>query len=307
MTNQLQGRSLELFFIDGKPDGMQTAEEINWTGHVLLAPSINIVNALKRIEAQYTGVYLLLGESENGESKVYVGESENMSKRIRQHIHDGEKDWWTKVAFITTKGDGLNKAHVRYLEVRLLEIAHKVNRAVLANATQPNSDSSARLNEAGRNSMEVFLDTLMMVLPAMRIDCFLDQSRQKKEASASGKENPVFTLDVKGNQATAVVEDGEFVVQEKSHATANWTNSKKSSPTYARIHKELLQSGILKKENGYAIFTKNYAFTSTSAAAAVVAGYNMSGPKHWKHKKSGQTFEKWQDKNLENTLLHKDV
>ena len=38
MTAGTTGRSLELFFIDGKPDGMQTAEVFNWTGHVLMTP-----------------------------------------------------------------------------------------------------------------------------------------------------------------------------------------------------------------------------------------------------------------------------
>lgn len=41
-------RSLELFFIDGKPDGMLTAEVFNWTGHVLMSPRTQISEALKR-------------------------------------------------------------------------------------------------------------------------------------------------------------------------------------------------------------------------------------------------------------------
>ena len=32
MTRSPQGRSLELYFIDGKPDGMQTAEEAEMLG-----------------------------------------------------------------------------------------------------------------------------------------------------------------------------------------------------------------------------------------------------------------------------------
>jgi len=36
--NPTKPQSLELFFIDGKPDGMLTAEVFNWTGHVLMTP-----------------------------------------------------------------------------------------------------------------------------------------------------------------------------------------------------------------------------------------------------------------------------
>ena len=54
------GRSLELFYIDGRPDGMLTAEVFNWTGHVLMTPRTQLSMALTRSEARYTGIYLLL-------------------------------------------------------------------------------------------------------------------------------------------------------------------------------------------------------------------------------------------------------
>lgn len=51
-----QGRSLELFFIDGNPEGMQTAEVFNWTGHVLYFPRTLVARALARTAARHTGV-----------------------------------------------------------------------------------------------------------------------------------------------------------------------------------------------------------------------------------------------------------
>jgi len=33
MSYNTIGKSLELFFVDGKPDGMLTAEVFNWTGY----------------------------------------------------------------------------------------------------------------------------------------------------------------------------------------------------------------------------------------------------------------------------------
>lgn len=60
-----RGQSLQLFFIDGTPDGMLTAEVFNWTGHVLMTPRTRLAEALKRKEAKYTGVYILIGEGED--------------------------------------------------------------------------------------------------------------------------------------------------------------------------------------------------------------------------------------------------
>jgi hypothetical protein len=48
MTVGSKARSLELYFIDGRPDGMLTAEVLNWTGHVLVAPRTQIAAALVR-------------------------------------------------------------------------------------------------------------------------------------------------------------------------------------------------------------------------------------------------------------------
>lgn len=36
------GRSLDLFFVDGRPEGMLTAEVFHWTGHVLRFPRIQL-------------------------------------------------------------------------------------------------------------------------------------------------------------------------------------------------------------------------------------------------------------------------
>ncbi len=40
------GRSLELFFVDGRVDGMLIAEVFNWTNHVLRTPRTQIKQAL---------------------------------------------------------------------------------------------------------------------------------------------------------------------------------------------------------------------------------------------------------------------
>ena len=296
MNRAPQGRSLELFFIDGKPDGMQTAEELNWTGHVLLTPRTRIVDALKRRQAQHTGVYLLLGDDDSGGPLLYVGESENMAERIRSH--DAGKDWWTTAVFITTSANSLHKAHVRYLEARLVEIARSVGRIALDNENQP---GGASLPEAAENSMAVFLDTLMMVLPAMRIDCFLDGGRPERAAPApADTSTPVFELIIKkyGIAATAVFENGEMVVQADSVVRDAWHGRNRKHIGYQDLHADLLRTGVLKLDGGNAVFTRNYAFTSPSAAGAVVTGRQTNGAIAWRLQGSGKTYKEWEAESL---------
>ena len=45
-----------------------------------MTPRTRIAEALKRKEARYTGVYMLIGE-QNGEPLAYIGEGEDILRR----------------------------------------------------------------------------------------------------------------------------------------------------------------------------------------------------------------------------------
>src|SRR6266851_6099188 len=130
------GKSIRIFLVDGSPTGLRTAEIPNWTGHVLVAPRIRIQEALMRSEGTKTGVYLLVGE-EAGRGIVYVGEGDCIADRIRKHAKDADKDFWERVALITSKDVNLTKAHVRYLECRLVQIIKDGGRANVTNGNEP--------------------------------------------------------------------------------------------------------------------------------------------------------------------------
>ena len=295
MTAGTTGRSLELFFIDGKPDGMQTAEVFNWTGHVLMAPRTRIKAALDRKEAGYTGIYLLLGDKD-GHPFAYIGEGENIAERIKQH--DVKKDWWSQAVFVTTAANMLNKAHVKYLESRLVEIALKVKQRDLENATVP---ALPGLSEAARANMESFLDYLLMTLPALRIDMFLEKASTGDAtaltATASGEPpSPLFELVNKkhGLSARAKIIDGEFVVLKDSTARLKWAGKGTEGSGYAQLHAELRKAGVLVEEGATCVFVKNYAFRSTSAAAAVVHGRPANGTIEWKVAGTEHPYKAWE-------------
>jgi hypothetical protein len=49
------------------------------------------------------------------------------------------------------------------------------------------------------------------------------------------------------------------------------------------LRKSLESQGILKAENGHLVFTKNYTFSSPSAAAGVIIGGSADGRLQWKN------------------------
>lgn len=297
MTTGSMGRSLELFFIDGKPDGMLTAEVFNWTGHVLMAPRTQISEALKRNEARYTGVYLLFGER-GGDPLAYIGEAEDVSYRIRNH--DTKKDWWNTAILITSAANNLNKAHVKYLESRLIEEARTVGKITLENGNTP---ARPGLSEAAQANMEAFLDYILMILPALRIDCFLKNIRPSSPATfraAATDEAPLFELRTPkhGIRAAAKLENGEFIVQAGSIARRTWVGKGYESTTYGQLYEELVRMGVLADQGNQRVFNQNYAFKSPSAAAAVVNGRSTNGTTEWKLQGQTKTYKQWEAEKL---------
>lgn len=297
IARNTSGRSLELFFVDGKPDGMLTAEIFGWTGHVLMFPRTTVSAALKRPEANYTGVYVLLGERD-GEPLIYIGEGDNVADRIRNH--DTKRDWWTTAAVITTNNESLHKAHVRYLEARLIQVARDVHRANLENATTP---PLPPLTEAARSSMESFLENVLMVLPALRIDYFLQKARPERpvaDTPQAPRPVPIAVFELRtprhGIEGEAALIDGEFVVRAGSKARKEWSGT----PThpYAALFEELVRSGVLREEGNFRVLESDYAFRSPSAAGAVLNGRATNGQEAWKVKGLNLSYRQWEQENL---------
>ena len=301
-TRNAEGRSLELYFINGKPDGMLTAEVFNWTGHVLMAPRIQIGEALDRKEATHTGVYLLIGERD-GEPWAYIGEGQDIGDRIRSH--DTKKDWWDTAVLVTTTSNVLHKAHVQYLEARLVEEAHKAAKVKLDNANVP---AKPGLTEAAQVNMEVFLDYVLMILPALRVDCFVQKARASSSAIGEG----IGAADVTrfelrtpkhGIHAKARLEGGEFIVASGSSARKDYS-PKYRHTSYGKLHAELKSNGVLGEvheaglADGLLTFTQDFAFQSPSAAAAIVNGRTSNGTIEWKTVDEGKVYKEWESDRL---------
>lgn len=282
---------------------MLTAELYNWTGHVLMVPRTQLTDALRRPEPKCTGVYLLLGY-QNGEKTAYIGESDDVGKRLKEH--DLKKDWWDSVIFITTAGNKLNKAHVRYLEARLILDARRIAQVTLDNSTSPPMPS---LSEADTAKMEVFLENLHAVLPAVRVDMFIERTRPaiyQPERLDAGEHNPArtvsprFILKNKKHQlmATAILEGGEFVVEKGSIARLQWESKSETTHSYSQLHEQLKRADVLREEGNHCVFTENYAFASPSAAAALVNGRPSNGTVEWRLETTGETYKEWESQRL---------
>ncbi|UWQ20371.1 GIY-YIG nuclease family protein [Jannaschia sp. W003] len=289
-----RGRSLELYFVDGLPDGLTTAELFGWTGHVLRIPRLRLVDGLARREAAHTGVYLLCGEGEDG-PVAYMGEAENVAKRIRQH--DAARDWWDEAVILTTSADHLHKAHVRWLEAALLQKAREAGNARLENGNQPGTPG---LSEAAVANMEEYLDNVGVVLPALGIDLLRTGRRVHERQREMPELGAVFHLrtpahDVEGQ---ARMEGSDFVVLAGSKPRGAWASKAVKKHNYQALYEKLVSEGIIAQKEGAAIFVSDYAFSSPSAAAAILNGRAANGRIDWRTP-DGRTFAEWEAVQLQ--------
>ena len=133
----MAGRSVRLFLVDGTPQGMRTAEVGNWTGLALVCPRTDLVKLGKREAVRALACTCCIGPSETLASRlrVYVGEADDVWTRLQSH--DSKKDWWTWVVVFVSKDENLTKAHVRWLEAKLVRDIKDAKRADIENDNEP--------------------------------------------------------------------------------------------------------------------------------------------------------------------------
>jgi hypothetical protein len=301
------GKSIRVYLADGTPGGLLTAEIMNWTGHVVAAPRSDLAGLLKRPEASRTGIYLLLGDDPEslGGSLVYLGEGDDVGKRLYQHARaedQGGKDFWDRAIVLTSKDANLTKAHARYLESRFITLARQAKRSRLINGTAP---APLPLPEADISDMEYFIIQAKIVLPVLGVNILrsaatADDGTAGAASGLARASSPVFALHLKkdGISAQAREIDGEFTVLEGSYARASWTGAQH---TYRALHEKLVQEDVLvPAPDGTTMrFTRDQVFASPSAAAAVITGRQANGRVEWKIQGSGLSFGGWQDQGID--------
>ncbi len=279
------GKSIELFLVNGTADSLITAELSNWNGKALKIPRIEVASC-SRDDITQAGVYFLFCKEDDGSDSVYIGEAENVKERLVQHLRDyqSEKEkyyWNTAVIFI---GRDLNKALIRYLENRFVEIARSCKRyAVLTKNTYRNTV----MKESQIAVMEEFVDNVKTLINALGYKV-LEPVLQVDSIAATADDELLY-IATGGATATGRVTSEGFVVLKG--ATVNEKVSVKSlSAGMVKLRDKYLKEG--KVEN--LVTTEDLLFSSSSAAADFVLGYSVSGPRTWKTK-DGRSLKEIED------------
>jgi len=288
-------KTIRQFFIDGIPNGRIACELSNWVGKAYKIPRNLFKKCIDRDDLTSTGVYILFGKPENSleKPKAYIGEAENIKERLQEHFR--KKEFWNEVIVFISKDNDLNKAHVRYLEAKMYQISKQAERYKLENSQEP---KPASISEAETAEMEEFLYNLKFLTNALGHKLFEEIESENIGTTVSNSNNVneiddtemIFYINSVKKEANGKgkrTSEGFLVYKEAKISKSLTTSAPKKTK---KLRAELLQKGIIEKdEQAIYILKNNYIFNSPSAAASLILGASVSGKREWKNER-GETL-----------------
>jgi len=167
------------------------------------------------------------------------------------------KEFWVSAIVFVSKDENLTKAHVGYLENRLLAEAAQVNRFKL----EQNQPGGSRLPESDREDMEVFPARIRQLLPVLGSDILAPIAQPAAKAQRGG----VLFCRIKGAEAQGQRTANGFVVFSGSSAVREQRRSAESYPYVLTQRNQLIADGTLIERDGFLVFSKDAEFSSPSA------------------------------------------
>jgi hypothetical protein len=265
----------------GDPDGLRIVEKSNWPGVGVVFNRTNYKEVVNRIEFDKTGVYVLVGTSDDSIlPTIYVGEGDPVKNRLNQHY--GKKDFWNWAVFFVAKDDSLNKAHVQHLESELLRLAKEAKQCKLDNSQEPLPPT---LSEADTVFVESFLQDIVSIFPLLGLGVF------EKTVTTTKKPSDLLSIDSKGIKASGYEDAKGFVVVKGSQLVKDEVQS--IHQYMSTLRRDLLAQGVIVVNGQTYVFAQDQVFGSPSSAAGVILGRTANGRIEWKNSE-GKTLKQLQ-------------
>jgi len=279
-----RGKSINLFLMDGSPNGRMKCTLANWTGVFYKIPRTELDKCKERSDLKQSGVYFLFGKEDTGESNVYIGQAgirkngEGVLYRLNEHRRNPDKDYWNEAVVFTTSNNSFGPTEISYLENRFVNMAKDANRFDIKNGNEPNI---GHLTEEKESELEEHIENAKILMGVFGYKIFeplVSKAIQQSPAIVENEENETLKIlylkrPTKNDDAKGIQTTEGFVVLKGSIIAASSQSSLDD-----KIKKMREDSSIVEKS----VVQKDILFGSPSAAAAFVAGSPTSGPTYWK-------------------------
>lgn len=270
------GKTIQIFLPTGDPSGLRLAEITTRIVQVVEIPRPQLDTFLAREESKSVGAYFLIarGESEVADQSVYVGETEELGARLKQH--HASKDFWDRALCVISRTHSLTKTHVRFLEWLCIQEIKKADRFKLVNG---NASACPHVSEALKAEILEVFDTARTLLSTLGFQLFDPLVADAIKADAHTR---FYCKGAGGAQGEGYYTNEGFVVLKGSIARKDPVSS---FLKYKRNKErdELIAAEKLLDQGDHLVYAEDVLHNSPSAAAICVLGRNASGWKEWKN------------------------
>ena len=280
-----RGKSINLYLIDGSPNGRVKCTLANWTGVAYRIPRTELDKCKDRGDLTQSGVYFLFGTSDNSDANVvYIGQAgvrkngEGLLCRLLEHKRNPDKEYWTEAVVFTTSNNSFGPTEISYLENRFCRIAVEADRYLVKNGNDP---SPGNITEEKESELEEFIDYARIVMGTLGHKLFEPLLKEHKPTIEDLNPNSerILYLKRKSRKSGLLIEaickqtNEGFVVLKGSHIETIDSDSIPLAIRDKRNKAKIDENGILQEE---------VLFRSPSYAGSFVIGGSINGLTEWK-------------------------
>ena len=160
--------TIRIFLPDGNPASIKIIDKMNWTGIGLEVARDSWGKHSAREELQRAGIYVLVGYQDGDDlPTLYIGQCDGIKSRI--DAHEKNKPFWDRALVFVSSNNGLNRAHITWLEWALIQRAKEMRRCKLDNSVSPSEPGLSEFDKADTRS---FLQEILSILPLVELRVF---------------------------------------------------------------------------------------------------------------------------------------
>lgn len=269
-----RAQTIQIYLPSGDPTGLRIANLTTRTVRVFDVPRSLLPEFLGRPEAQQVGVYYLFSSGDDETPRCYIGQSGNVSARLKRHA--AEKEFWTKAMVAVSLTNEWTVTHAAYLEWASIARARAVGRYQMVNGNQATNPFTPEPLEA---DCQEFIDTIAVLLATLGEPVL--ESPRPSQPGATGAEDALLHFRERGCEATGYQTPEGLLVLAGARGRTNLLPS--AAKGLQRQRDALLADGVT--DGGIPVFTflKDHLFPSPSAAGCFLVGGSNNGRNSWKN------------------------
>ena len=233
-------------------------------------------------------VYILLGETSEGEGRAYIGESIAIDTRLGTHAFSSKSWNWENVIIFCRNDREFGKEELLYVEEQLIFKAWDADRFVIPNdGKNRRKEPAYTIRDTYKSAADEFVQSIHLLCSALGYTLFepMPPSKETQQTASTipvppdtdAVDLPTFTArsgkngakgKLTGDGKTFVVLAGSTIVPAVADSTPETAKEKR---------KELQDNGVIKDFT----FEQDYVFRSAHVATCVVFGANKSANEAW--------------------------